>query len=97
MPEEKKEKYLRLKDVCKIYGVSEKVVYRLVRAKRIPYCKFGKLLLFEDTWIKFWLRDNERALAAWFNYELCPNGKEDNNNDSQENEERKRLVSRLLY
>ena len=96
MPEEKQEKYLRLKDVCRIYDVNKRVVYRLVRAKKIPYGKFSNILLFPKNYLEWWLRGNkEEALAEWFNYELCPKDMEDNN-DSQEDEERK-LVSRLLY
>ena len=97
MTTESQEKYLRLKEVCNRYNVNEKTVYRLVRARLIPYGKFGKVLIFPEKYLEWWLRDSKKALTAWWNNNgLCPIDMEDNHHDSQEIEEERQVARRLL-
>ena len=70
MKENKNEEYLNLKEICEKYGRSENSVRTLVRERRIPYCKFGRTLLFPKSVISLWLRNSDKVLAAWWNPDL---------------------------
>ena len=78
MKENKNEKYLTLKQLCEIFGRSEQSVRTLVRERKIPFCKFGRTLLFPKSVISLWLRDPNKVLTDWWNPDLPNNNlKED--------------------
>ena len=56
-PPEPPAKWLSVPDLAEMLNVSEDLVRSFVHQRRIPYCKFGKLVRFDPQRIAVWLRD----------------------------------------
>jgi excisionase family DNA binding protein len=58
MSTEKLERLLTVRELSSILSVSDKIIYRLISAKQIPYTKIGGKYLFQANVIEEWLQSN---------------------------------------
>lgn len=53
------DKLLRIPDASKLLTYSRAMIYRLVRAKQLPYVRVGGTIRFSHRSLQQWIRDNE--------------------------------------
>jgi excisionase family DNA binding protein len=49
---------LNVRDVAKVLGLTEWTVRRMARARRLPYVRLGRPILFEERELAAWVRDH---------------------------------------
>ena len=52
------EKLMDINEVSELIGLSQSAIYKMVNTKRIPYVKVGRLVKFEPSKIKLWIKQN---------------------------------------
>ena len=59
------DKYLNVKEVSELLGISSATVYRLTENRKIPYLRVGGQIRFRKQSLDAWARQREKgALAA---------------------------------
>jgi predicted DNA-binding transcriptional regulator AlpA len=63
-PQQEKEEFITLKQVCGLTGYAAPTIYGLVGADAIPYFKRGQRLFFDRAAILAWIKEGKRKSKA---------------------------------
>ena len=58
------EKFLTIRDVATLFGISPATVYRLTMSRKIPFLKVGGQIRFRKLSLDAWARQREKPTLA---------------------------------